>query len=164
MRKVLLSTLIIIVAVLAFGKLSLGANSLVVASYVIDPSATPFVGIAESIDARVTLGMFHGGLMTPFMLFAFSADAGSNLVAFPPGLIWYAYAGGHLPFGRMYALADLGVLISFGGVAPNFVVLRVGGGMKLGMHGFVEFTTLAALQDIGNTIGRLFTLEFGYTF
>ena len=164
MKKVLLSTLVIVVAVLAFGKFSLGANSLIAASYVIDPGATPFVGVVESIDARVTLGMFHGGLMTPFMIFAFSSDMGSNMTAFPPGLVWYAYAGGHLPFGRMYAIGDLGVLVSLGGVLPNFVILRVGGGMKLGMHGFVEFTTLAALQDIGNTIGRLFTLEFGYTF
>ncbi|AKI97182.1 hypothetical protein [Kosmotoga pacifica] len=164
MKKVLLSILIIFVAVIAFGKFSLGANSLIAASYVIDPGATPFVGIVESIDVRVSLGMFHGGLTTPFMVFAFSADTGSQISAFPPGLVWYAYAGGHLPFGRMYAIADLGVLISFGGLAPNFVIFRIGGGMKLGMNGFVEFSTLAALQDIQNTIGKLFTVEFGYIF
>ena len=84
MKKVLLSTLVIVVAVLAFGKFSLGANSLIAASYAINPGATPFVGVVESIDARVTLGMFHGGLMTPFMIFAFSSSSKTVFRSFNP--------------------------------------------------------------------------------
>jgi len=169
-KKVILVSLVVFVAVLIFGELSLGINSLVLPSYTINPDASPSIVVIESVDARVAFGLFRGGLTTPFMAFGYSVEDGFNSFMIPPGALWYTYVGGKLPFGKLYAIADVGVLFSvFEGIVPNLALLRIGAGMKLGKHAFSEVSGIILLQNEPDTFGqalsgKMFDVEIGYIF
>ncbi|AKI97181.1 hypothetical protein [Kosmotoga pacifica] len=173
MKRALLSIFIVLLVVMAFGKFSLGLNSLIYkVSYdadfssdiIITPDLSETLYVLGSLDLRVSISMFHLGAAVPLFGFAKNLTTGDSTFVPMPGLILYAYGGAHLLLNKFYIFADVGAVVlgPFGPYIGN-PLLRLGGGMMLGKHGFVEIGFLKWLVPV-EVSQKNVDIEFGYVF
>ncbi|MDI3523570.1 MAG: hypothetical protein PWQ27_565 [Kosmotoga sp.] len=163
-RTIIFVFSIIMISSIALAGISVGLDTLIVSSYFIEPDATPVSTVLViGLDFQMDFARFFKvGLTTP-IFGAFISDE-SDITPIPPGFLWYTYAGVKLPFRRFYAMADIGTVLAIGGFVPESKFLRVGGGFYFGPRKFVELATVAKLEELQESLGKIFTFKIGYQF
>ncbi len=167
MKKLIILFFVILFATISLAGFSLGINNVVaMTESFTDTPLSGFVGIdVLGLDARYELGLLVVGIETPFMMFTLSEDTGVDTSPIIPGIAWHGYIGAKLNFGPIYILGDIGHTLAIGEqLELGFSPLRLGGGISLGKHIYLELTTVAVLQKLSETIGKIFTLQAGYVF
>lgn len=146
---------------------SLGINNVVAKTESFtDTPLSGFVGIdVLGLDARFELGPLVVGIETPFMMFTLSEDTGVDTSLIIPGIGWHGYIGAKLDFGPLYILGDVGHTLAIGEqLELGFSPLRLGAGINIGKHLYLELTAVTILQKLNETLGKIFTLQAGFIF
>jgi hypothetical protein len=167
MKKLITIFFVILLATLSMAGLSLGINNVVaMTESFTDTPLSGFVGIdVLGLDARYELGPLVVGIETPFLMFTLSEDTGVDTNPIIPGIAWHGYIGAKVKFGPVYILGDIGHTIALGEQSElGFSPLRLGAGISIGNHIYLELTTVTILQKLSETIGKIFTLQAGFTF
>ncbi|MBO8165872.1 MAG: hypothetical protein DRP32_01295 [Thermotogae bacterium] len=170
MRRILLGIMIVAFGITAFGAFSVGLNGLgVLITYselpspgvIIVPDFSNTLIILGSLDFRASFSWLHAGLMMPFAQYARNLETGEHAFSPLPFQMIYLYAGLHHSFNKLYVLADVGMTVV--GPYTGLPLLRVGGGLKLGKHFFLEAGFMKWLVPVDISY-KNFDVEFGYEF
>ncbi|MFO7883112.1 MAG: hypothetical protein R6U52_11330 [Kosmotogaceae bacterium] len=167
MKKFIVLFSMILLATISMAGFSLGINNVVAKTESFtDTPLSGFVGIdVIGLDARYELGPLIVGLETPFIMFSLSEDTGVNTHFIIPGIAWHGYIGAKVGLGPIYILGDIGHTLALGEqLELGFSPLRFGAGINIGNHIYLELTTVAIIQSLKETIGKIYTLQAGFTF
>jgi hypothetical protein len=167
MRKLITIFFVIMLATLSMAGFSLGINNVVaMTESFTDTPLSGFVGIdVLGLDARYELGPLVVGIETPFMMLTLSEDTGVDTRPIIPGISWHGYIGAKVGLGPIYILGDIGHTLALGEQNElGFSPLRLGAGINIGKHIYLELTTVTILQKLSETIGKIFTLQAGFAF
>ncbi len=123
-----------------------------------------FVGIdVIGLDLRWNLGPLFAGLATPFMMFTLSEDTGLGCNTILPGIAWYGYVGAKVGFDLIYIRGDIGHTLALGPQQLGFSPVRLGVGFEAGRLYF-EFNIVGILQNLKETLGKVYNLQLGWRF
>ena len=167
MKALLLIFSLLLLVSLCVASLSVSINNVTARTESFSGSPlSGFVGInVTGIDARFGFGPLVGGLSTPFFMMALSEDTGLSPHFILPGIAWYGYIGARFCLGKMLFQVDIGRAIALGkDLELGFTPVRLGIGLMLNKHMRIEATAVGILEQLKETLGRIFTVQLGYVF